>query len=340
MRMYTDSSRLIGDGPAAAARMAEDGYLWLPGLLPRGVVTQLHGTLARHVQRAGWLKADSEPSECLAEPAGACVDPEPGYLEVIEGFNRVLEYNRLSHHPRLVGFLEAMLGEAVLVHPKPLPRNIFPSLKEYTTPAHQDYPNIQGTEAVYTAWIPLHDCAPDVGGLQVAAGTHHSGVYEFGIGNGAGGIDILERFEGRWVGGPMEAGDVLLFHSLTVHKGISNRSAKLRMSIDARYQPVSEPFNPMNADRPYGLPESWEAMYAMWPDTPEADALKFYWERYPLTLKTFDPQWFERRDQLGFELGRRGDPRARSVLLRIAMRDADAAKRALAHALLEDLEGR
>jgi len=336
--MYTDSSLLIDDAAAAAARMAKDGYLWLPGLLPRDVVTRLHELLARHVQAAGWLREGTDPRACVADPARACVDPEPEYLGVIEGFNRLIEYNALSHHPRIVGFLEAMIGETVLVHPKPLPRNIFPALEAYTTPAHQDFPNIQGTEAVYTAWIPLVDCGPEVGGLQVAAGSHQGGVYEFGIGNGAGGIEILEPFDGQWVGGPMKVGDVLLFHSMTVHKGIANRSDKLRMSVDVRYQAVTEPFNPMNADRPYGAPETWEALYDMWPDTPDARRLQYYWERFPLRSKAFDPQWFERRDQLGFEFGARGDPRARSVLLRIAMRDADAAKRARAHALLEQLE--
>ena len=98
-------------------------------------------------------------------------------------------------------------------------RNIFPDRLEYTTKAHQDYPNVQGTTDVYTAWMPLIDCPPELGGLQVARGSHTLGVLEFGIGTGAGGIEILDPLEGRWTGGPMRAGDVLVFHSLTVHKG-------------------------------------------------------------------------------------------------------------------------
>jgi hypothetical protein len=56
-----------------------------------------------------------------------------------------------------------------------------------------------------------------------------------------------------------------------------------------------------------------------------------------LTLKAFDPQWFEKRDTLGFELGAAGDPRARSVLQRIVARDADPEKRARAQQLLDAL---
>ena len=68
-----------------------------------------------------------------------------------------------------------------------------------------------------------------------------------------------------------------------------------------------------------------------------SDALKYYWRRLPLTLKPFDPLWFDKRDALGFELGEAGDPRARSVLQRIVARDANAEKRARAQKLLDAL---
>ena len=105
---------------------------------------------------------------------------------------------------------------------------------------------------------------------------------------------------------------------MTVHKGVPNRSDRLRMSMDVRYQLVSEPFNIDNAN-PDGQPLSWEEVYADW----RSDALKYYWQRLPLTLKPFDPVWFDRRDALGFALGEAGDPRARSVLQRIVARDAE-----------------
>jgi hypothetical protein len=124
---------------------------------------------------------------------------------------------------------------------------------------------------------------------------------------------------------------------MAVHKGIPNRSDKLRMSIDARYQRASDPFNPMNIDRPYGLPDTWEALYATWPATDAARELQYYWERFELDLKPFDPRWFDRRDEIGFELGENRDPRARSVLMRIVMRDADPTKRARAQTLLDAL---
>ena len=217
-------------------------------------------------------------------------------------------------------------------HPRVLMRNIFPQRDEFTTKAHQDFPNVQGTEEVYTAWMPLIDCPMDVGPLQVAAGSHRMGVFDFDIGFGAGGIEITDPLEGRWVSGPFAAGDVLIFHSMAVHKGVPNRSDKLRMSMDVRYQLVSEPFNPDNANAD-GQPLAWDDVYAGW----KSDALKYYWKRLPLKLKPFDRQWFDKRDVRAFELGEAGDRRAISVLQRIVARDPDATKQARARKLLERL---
>jgi Phytanoyl-CoA dioxygenase (PhyH) len=333
MQPLESSASLLQDGPALATQMARDGYLYLPGLLPAPVVAEVQQEVARIARDAGWLRADAPLADAVADSRGFCIDPEPRYLEVLRRINRLEPYHALKHHPALLAFFERMLGAPVFPHPRVLMRNIFPTRPEYTTKAHQDYPNVQGTTEVFTAWTPLIDCPPEVGGLQVARGSHRLGVLDFGIGNGAGGIEILDPLEGRWTGGPMRVGDVLVFHSLTVHKGVENRSDRLRMSIDCRFQRVGDPFNPDNAN-PDGQPLTWDEVYAGW----RSDALKYYWTRLPLTEVAFDRTWFDRRDALGFAAGEAGDPRARSVLQRIVARDSDPAKRERAARLLATLD--
>jgi ectoine hydroxylase-related dioxygenase (phytanoyl-CoA dioxygenase family) len=332
MQLFLDSSSLITDGSALAERMRRDGYLFLPGLLPRDDVAAVQRQIAEIAREARWLRPDRPVQEAIADLSGFCVDPDPTYLKTLRRINRLEDYHALKHHPVLIDVLERMLGGAILPHPRVLMRNIFPQREEYTTKAHQDYPNVQGTTEVYTAWMPLIDCPLHVGPLQIAAGSHTSGVYDFGIAGGAGGIEITDPLEGRWVRGDFAAGDVLFFHSMTVHKGLPNCSDRLRMSMDVRYQLASEPFNIDNAN-PDGQPLSWEEVYADW----HSDALKYYWRRLPLTLQSFDPQWFDKRDALGFELGEAGDQRARSVLQRIVARDANPEKRARAQKLLDAL---
>lgn len=333
MRDMIDSAPLAKDGPALAGFMERDGYLLMRGLVPRAAVADVQCQVGEIAREAGWLRPEAPVSEALADAAGFCVDPEPSYLHTLRRINRLEAYHALKHHPALMGFMERLLGGAAFPHPRVLMRNIFPAREEYTTKAHQDFPNVQGTEEVYTAWIPLIDCPLPVGPLQCAVGSHRSGVFDFDIGAGAGGIEITDTLEGSWAGADMAAGDVLVFHSMTVHKGVPNRSERLRMSMDVRYQRVDSPFNPDNANAD-GQPLEWEDIYTGW----RSDALKYYWKQLKLTLAPFDPQWFDKRDGRAFQLAEAGEARARSVLLRIAARDRDPAKRARAGALLEKLD--
>ncbi len=333
MQPFVDSTDIAADGAALAARMRRDGYLFIRGLLPRQAIANVQRQIGDIVRAAGWLARDRPVAEAIADQSGFCVDPEPAYLATLRQINRLEDYHALKHHPALIGFLERLLGGAMLPHPRVLMRNIFPDRAAFTTKSHQDYPNVQGTTEVYTAWMPLIDCPMEVGPLQVAAGTHGGDIYDFQIGAGAGGIEITEPFEGRWVSGPFQQGDVLFFHSLAVHKGVPNRSDKLRMSMDVRYQLLSEPFNIDNANAD-GQPLAWDDIYAGW----RSDDLKYYWQRLPLNLLPFDRVWFDKRDALAFAHGEAGDPRAISVLQRIVARDADPAKRARAQKLLDTLE--
>ena len=330
MQTLTDASGLA---PAElAARMDRDGAVLMRGLLPSDEVASVQRQVGAIVQDAGWLLRDCPVEDAVADLAGFCVDPEPAYLDTLRRINRLESYHALKHHEALTRFFERLLGGSIFPHPRVLMRNIFPAHEEYTTKAHQDFPNVQGTEAVYTAWIPLTPCPLEAGPLQVAVGSHRAGVYEFDIGAGAGGIEITDPLDGTWAGASMDPGDVLVFHSLTVHKGLPNRGRRLRMSMDVRFQRVDAPFNPDNAN-PDGQPLSWAEIYAGW----ESDSLQYFWRRLPLTLSPFDPQWFEKRDARAFALAAAGDARARSVLLRIVARDADPAKRQRASALLDSL---
>jgi ectoine hydroxylase-related dioxygenase (phytanoyl-CoA dioxygenase family) len=79
----------------------------------------------------------------------------------------------------------------------------------------------------------------------------------------------------------VNAGDVLIFHSLTVHAGSPNLSDKLRLSLDCRFQDSRRVLNPANLVFAGESGKSWEKTYAGW----NSDDLKFYWKSMPLTLE-------------------------------------------------------
>ena len=333
MQPFLDSTALIGNPDALNDRLDTEGYLFIRGLLPRDAILDVRRQCREVAAAGGWIDRSHPLDEGVANPAAACTDPEPRYVEVFRKLYVLEALHTLKHHPAIVGFFERLFCEPVLVHPLFVMRNIFPQRPESTTPAHQDYPHIQGTPQTYTTWMTLSDTPIEQGCLSVAAGSHRDGVREFRVTNGSGGMEVVDPMADRWRANGFAAGDVLIFHSMTVHKGLPNLTNRLRQSMDARYQRVSEPVSDLSL-RPYANLYTWDEIYAGW----QSKDFQYYWKKQPITIGEFDTQYYERRDVIAFEMAERGDSGARASLLRIVQRDKSAAKRERAAALLAALD--
>ena len=333
MKPFRDSTDLRGDGEALSARIATDGYLFLRGLVAPEAVLTVRRRCLEICRSGGWLKDATELMDAVAEPSAACVDPEPGFIEVYKTMYGLQELHALQLRPEVIGLFERMFGEPVLTHPRLILRSVFPGHANYNTPPHQDYPHIQGTTETFSLWAPLSDCPVEMGGLTVAESSHRDGVRAFKVSSGAGGMEVMDPLAGRWRASDVAAGDALIFHSMTVHKALPNRSARIRQSIDGRYQRASEP---IVADGlgPYAGMGTWEDIYAGWASA----AHQYYWRALKPRIVAYDTKYYDKRDAMALDLAERGDPTARATLLRIVQRDADAAKRDRAAALISRLE--
>ncbi len=129
-------------------------------------------------------------------------------------------------------------------------RYTLPDHSMYVTPAHQDFFFIQGTSFFRTLWIPLMDIDDEVGGLAVAAGSHKGGLREHAEQEGVYSYVFkgrrqkgvkLEDIHNPWLTTDYHAGDVLIFHNLTLHWGLPNHSNRIRLSMDTRAQPAAAP---------------------------------------------------------------------------------------------------
>lgn len=331
MNPFLDSTDIVDDGSELKHRLDREGYLFIRGLLPTDVVENLRLQILKAAQEAGWTSRND--THALANLDAFCAEPNPEYMDVYARMYALPDFHAIQHQPALVELFERVWEEAVVPHPRIIGRTIFPQKEAFTTPPHQDFIPIQGTADTYTAWIPLTDLPAEMGGLQIASGSHTRGVYEFEPSMGAGGMAVIDPLDGTWVTNPFEQGDVLIFHSLAVHKGVPNRSDKLRMSMDARYQRASEPIAPGSL-LPHSQPNDWENVYSNWP----TDELKYYWTKWNLQVKDYDYSYHEERDRLAFEMAERGDETARAALDRIVARDTDPSKRDRATQLLEKLD--
>jgi ectoine hydroxylase-related dioxygenase (phytanoyl-CoA dioxygenase family) len=179
--------------------------------------------------------------------------------------------------------MKMLVGDQVLVHPKPIGRLIFPNCDRLVVHAHQDYEFMGGDPEFFTVWIPLHDCPVEMGPLRILEGSHRFGVQQHQRENlHVPEIPIDAASGDDWVGGPVNVGDVLIFHSLTVHAASPNVSDRMRISLDCRFQDAHRVLNPSNLVFSGESGKSWEKTYAGW----QSDNLKFYWKSIPLT---FDP---------------------------------------------------
>jgi hypothetical protein len=256
------------------------GYLLIRSVFPHDALNPLLGEITQALYTAGWLLPEHDPLERIADTSAACGDPDPSFKRTYQEIFNLESFHALAHHPALKQIMRMLVGEQLLIHPKPIGRLIFPHCERLMVHAHQDYRFMDGDPECFTAWIPLHDCPINLGPLQVLEGSHHFGFQEHDRAN-IPAIPEGDALGDDWVGGQINAGDVLIFHSLTVHAASPNLSNQLRISLDCRFQDYARAFNPANLVFAGESGKSWEKTYARW----HSNDLKFYWKKIPLTFK-------------------------------------------------------
>lgn len=137
-------------------------------------------------------------------------------------------------------------------------------------PWHQDaavtWEEADPTEIV-TCWLPLVDANEETGCMQVAPGIHKAGYLEH---QAEGGTTIKPHLvEGlKPVTAECPKGGAVLMSKYTPHLGLTNRSNKVRWTLDLRYQPVGEPtgrpFHPEMIVRSRRDPASVQDSYDDW----------------------------------------------------------------------------
>lgn len=256
-----DSSDIASDGAALRARIGGDGYLYLPGLLDRDKVLEARAELCARLARAGKLQAGTDPLDSIA------ADNFSGLpMEDLARDNSALF--RVLYDGAMMNFYARLLGGAVRHFDFTWVRNVGPG---QATPPHTDAVYInRGTSNLYTSWTPLGDTDAQTGGLMVLESSHRharlranysskdvdafcenrvgAGYTKMGGGgniraNGAlshNPATLRAALGGRWLTTDFAMGDLLMFSIYTVHASLDNRSNRVRLSSDSRYQLSSE----------------------------------------------------------------------------------------------------
>jgi ectoine hydroxylase-related dioxygenase (phytanoyl-CoA dioxygenase family) len=279
MKPFRDICAKDLDSRHLRGELDSNGYVLIRQLLPVEDINSLLCEIVQILSENGWLLPNHNPIERVANPLAACGDSEPAFKLVYERIFNLESFHSLAHHSKLREVMHLLVGRRLLVHPKPIGRMIFPNCDRFVIDAHQDHLSIGGDEDCFTAWMPLHDCPAQLGPLQILEYSHH-----FGRQNADPETSTISRDNtrgGNWVSGRINAGDVLIFHSLTVHCASPNTSSQLRVSVDCRFQDHARALNPANIVFPGSNDRSWETTYANW----RSEDLKYFWKRLPLTFQ-------------------------------------------------------
>jgi hypothetical protein len=251
-------------------RMAEDGYLYLPGYLNRPDVMEARRAIMTRAQEAGLLEPSTDPMDGIMRTDGENPYFRPDFTHDNPNLHKVL------YDGPMMAFFAAFFGEEVRHFDFTWLRVVG---KGKGTEPHCDVVYMgRGTHNLYTVWTPLGDINLTLGGLIVLENSHKqpslatyqqqdvdtycengpnvdavlSGKMYWEHWDGShkdwsGAITnnpvlLREELGGRWLTAPeYKMGDMLIFSMRTVHASLDNQTPRLRLSSDTRYQRASEP---------------------------------------------------------------------------------------------------
>jgi ectoine hydroxylase-related dioxygenase (phytanoyl-CoA dioxygenase family) len=247
-------------GPLRRA-LREDGYVYLPQFLSEEETRPVIAQLQQALHSVGWL-ADSMRRDIPSD--SRLQFTSESFRDVYPAVQRLEAFHRLAFAPRLLTLMQDVLEAEIFCHPAKVIRLAPPTSPEkaYSTGPHQDFVRLHVASDVLTAWICLTNCTPSCQGLRILADSHRSGF----LGTDdtlPGTLPVYLRISAddrRWMSADYRIGDVVVFHSLTVHAGGPNATNTLRFSADVRYQRRGEPLR-SEWVRPHGWP--------LTPDWPE-----------------------------------------------------------------------
>ena len=257
--MLRESTDVADDFEALRARFQEDGYLYLPGYLDREEVLGVRQTLTDRLAEQGLLHPDHPSFEGVAHP-----EKRTAFKPDLARENDKLK--KLIYSGRLIDFYTGFFGESIRHYDYTWLRAIGPG--KGTNP-HCDVVYMgRGTKQHMTCWIPYGDVSFELGGLMILEDSHKKSdrlknylerdVDEFCENRPdqvekakkeqwvfSGSLShnppvLRESLGGRWLTTEYRAGDILTFGMNLVHASLDNRTNRIRLSTDSRYQRASE----------------------------------------------------------------------------------------------------
>ncbi len=170
---------------------------------------------------------------------------------VFAACRRLTSVHRLSVNAKLVELSQRLMGTDMVISSPYKPVRVDYDRREgFLLPWHQDYPYAQDSLDALVYWIPLQAVDDRNGCVMIAPGSHRSGVFPVDVeepsprGNGIKGLRLADPqvfTSFPTVSVPMNAGDVLVFSSLLLHRSQPNDTDAARWTLQIRHGNFEHP---------------------------------------------------------------------------------------------------
>jgi len=249
-----DSSTIRHDPSALRSRMEENGYLYIRGFFPRGIILEARRALLARLAEDGIFEPEQPLMDgilkegCHPKFSATAWRNQPAVERVVFG-------------PEVQEFYTAFLGGKIRHFDYIWLRTMGCG---HGTAPHCDIVYMgRGTHRLYTAWIPYGEVPLEVGGLMILEKSHLQAkrirtYLESDVDTYCSNIEgrdgwkhggqlsnnprsLREKIGGRWLTSEFQPGDLLTFRMDTIHGSIDNTTQRIRLSTDTRYQRSDEP---------------------------------------------------------------------------------------------------
>lgn len=221
------------------SRLKREGYLFFRNFIRLDLISEAREVAIRLCREAGFaVKSDKKLGDRFI---GTYDHKEFDILRerCVRTWVHSPSYKKIILDTKVIDLLALILEDRPFPHPNPLsklgrivpPGRYFGEMK-----AHQDLHYLEGPNEFYSMWVPCGDCPVELGALAILSGSHVHGFLE----HSELGVEIPGASQ-LWLTSDYSAGDMLLFHSCTIHKPLPNLTEDtIRLALDFRYCGASQ----------------------------------------------------------------------------------------------------
>jgi hypothetical protein len=245
----------------------KNGYLFIRSFFPLDPILAARKRLIHVLESEGWGRWEDSTFIAI-EPVRRINSPL--FHQCINSLMQEESIHEIAHSPLLSHFLGQLLDEPVYSHPRKMIRITYPySMNpQDRVPPHQDIVYVKGERDTFTSWIPLGEYRPEEGGLEISPGSHQNGLFPMQANSeGRFGCTAIEErlTDFVWQRAHYCPGDLLIMHSLTLHRSGMNQKRHFRLSLDCRFSSALKTINEDQLLPPY-YPHvaPWEELSKNW----------------------------------------------------------------------------